>query len=86
MPSSGAANDNGSANWDADFKKMLNALVGHLGSAVPLSDLELAEARTLAAALKNGTDPAEMVIFRKKPSPYVRCVKVLTGSSISSPV
>jgi hypothetical protein len=52
-------NDNGSANWDADFKKLLNALVGHLGSAVPLSDLELAEARTLAAALKNGTDPAE---------------------------
>ena len=52
-------NDNGSANWDADFKKMLNALVGHMGSAVPLSDLDLAEARTLAAALKNGTDAAE---------------------------
>jgi ankyrin repeat protein len=52
-------NANGSANWDADFKKMLNALVEHLGSAVPLSDLELAEARTLAAALKNGTDSAE---------------------------
>ncbi|WP_246475220.1 ankyrin repeat domain-containing protein [Pseudomonas folii] len=51
-------NDNGSANWDADFKKMLDALVGHLGSAVPLSGLELAEARTLAAALKNGNDPA----------------------------
>lgn len=52
-------NGNGSANWDADFKKMLNALVGHFGSAVPLGDLELAEARTLAAELKNGTDPAE---------------------------
>ncbi|TDV50212.1 ankyrin repeat protein [Pseudomonas graminis] len=52
-------NGNGSANWDADFKKMLKALVEHLGSAVPLSDLELSEARTLAAALKNGTDPAE---------------------------
>lgn len=50
---------NGSANWDADFKKMLNALVVHLGSAVPLSDMELAEADTLAAALKSGTDPAE---------------------------
>ncbi|RON68806.1 ankyrin repeat domain-containing protein [Pseudomonas fluorescens] len=50
---------NGSANWDADFKKMLNALVGHLSSAAPLSNLELAEARTLAVALKNGTDPAK---------------------------
>ena len=30
--------------------------------------------------------PSSMVIFRKKPSPYLRCVKVLTGSSIFSPV
>lgn len=51
-------NDNGSANWDADFKKMLNALVEYLGSAVPLSELELAEARTHAAALKSGNDTA----------------------------
>lgn len=50
-------NGNGSANWDADFKEMLNALAGHLGSAVPLSDVELVEARTLAASLKNGNDP-----------------------------
>lgn len=51
--------DNGGANWSADFKKMLKALVEHLGSAVPLSDLQQAEARTHAASLKNGTDSAE---------------------------
>ncbi|MDD1506334.1 ankyrin repeat domain-containing protein [Pseudomonas sp. CNPSo 3701] len=49
---------NGAANWDADFKAMLTALVRHLGSAVPLSPGELAEAQALAAALRGGDDDA----------------------------
>lgn len=52
-------NDNGAANWDADFKKMLKALVEHLGSGVALSDVALAETRASAVELKNGNDPAE---------------------------
>lgn len=48
---------NGGANWCADFRKMLAALLGHLGSAVPLAEDELAEAARLAAALKGGDDP-----------------------------
>lgn len=50
---------NGSVNWDGDFKTMLAALVGHLGSAVPLPAGELAEAQTLAVALRSGDDDAE---------------------------
>ncbi|WP_438279982.1 ankyrin repeat domain-containing protein [Pseudomonas alabamensis] len=52
-------NDNGAANWDADFKKMLKALVEYLGSGVALSDAALAETRASASVLKNGNDPAE---------------------------
>ncbi|WLH62058.1 ankyrin repeat domain-containing protein [Pseudomonas sp. FP2300] len=50
---------NGSANWDADFKAMLAALVDHVGSAVSLPAAELAETRALAVALRNGNDDAE---------------------------
>lgn len=47
---------NGSANWDGDFKAMLTALVGHLGSGVALPAVELAEAQALAVALRGGDD------------------------------
>ncbi|SCW94087.1 Ankyrin repeat [Pseudomonas sp. NFACC52] len=50
---------NGSANWDADFKAMLVALVDHLGSAVPLPEADLAQARALAAVLRGGNDDGE---------------------------
>ncbi|NER60340.1 hypothetical protein G3435_10775 [Pseudomonas sp. MAFF212428] len=50
---------NGSANWDADFKAMLAALLAHLGSATPLPDHELAEAQALAAALRAGHDDTQ---------------------------
>ncbi len=49
---------NGAANWDADFKAMLTALIRHLGSAVPLPAGALAEAQALAAALRGGDDDA----------------------------
>ena len=50
-------NGNGAANWCADFKKMLGALVGHLGSPMPLPEHSVAEAERLATALKGGDDP-----------------------------
>ena len=48
---------NGAGNWDADFKKMLKALVEHLGSGVPLSEGQQTEVRTLADELRSGNDP-----------------------------
>ena len=46
--------DNGGVNWDDEFRSMLEALVGHLGSATPLSAEELQEAAALVAALEDG--------------------------------
>jgi len=46
--------DNGGANWDADFKAMLKALITHLGSGIPLPIDTLAEAGVIAAALRFG--------------------------------
>jgi ankyrin repeat protein len=48
--------DNGGANWDADFRKMLDALVKHLASGTPLALEELEEAAALAARLRGGDD------------------------------
>lgn len=42
---------NGGANWDRDFVRMLDALMAHLGSGTPLSADDLADARTIAAAV-----------------------------------
>lgn len=46
--------DNGGANWDADFRKMLDAFIAHLASGAPLPDVELSEARKLATSLRSG--------------------------------
>jgi hypothetical protein len=46
--------DNGGANWDADFRKMLDALVKHLASGMPLAPEDLSEASALAARLCGG--------------------------------
>lgn len=50
---------NGSGNWDADFKAMLTALVAHLNGGAALPATELAQAKTLAAALRSGNDDAQ---------------------------
>lgn len=50
---------NGSANWDADYKAMLTALIAYMGSATPLPAAELAQANALAAALRGGNDDAQ---------------------------
>lgn len=47
---------NGGGNWDRDYRAMVNALIGHLGSGVALSVAELAEAKRVASALLEDTD------------------------------
>lgn len=46
--------DNGGINWDADFNKMLGALVETLRTANPLPQPDIEEAEALAAALIDG--------------------------------
>jgi Ankyrin repeats (3 copies) len=53
--------DNGGANWDADFRAMLDALVVHLGSGSPLSNDTIAEVRRIAAALRSGNGDADQL-------------------------
>ena len=53
---------NGGANWDADYRKMLNALLTHFASGSSLSASELTEAKTLASSIKaKGDDPDEVI-------------------------
>ena len=40
---------NGGANWDRDYRKMLQALPQYLSLGIPLSDQELAETKGLIA-------------------------------------
>ena len=51
--------DNGGGNWDADFRKMLDALVADLEAGTPLEPSELAEAANLAAAVRGGSGDKE---------------------------
>jgi ankyrin repeat protein len=55
---------NGGANWDADFRKMLNALKKHFASGAPLTPEELAEAGEMAASIKAKGDDNDIVIDR----------------------
>ncbi|MBN9299494.1 MAG: ankyrin repeat domain-containing protein [Filimonas sp.] len=50
---------NGGANWDADFKKMLDALIVHFGTGVPLSEALLTEAKTIAKEVSRTGDGEE---------------------------
>ena len=52
---------NGGANWDADFRAMLDALVAHLASASPLPDDTIAEARRITAELRSGQGDADQL-------------------------
>ncbi|MDR3296043.1 MAG: ankyrin repeat domain-containing protein [Clostridiales Family XIII bacterium] len=51
--------DNGSANWCADFRKMLDALVKRFGTGTPLAADELEEAAGLAKLLRDGNGDDE---------------------------
>jgi hypothetical protein len=56
--------DNGGANWDADFRKMLDALVKCFGTGTPLAADELEEAAEIAKILRggNGDDEPERLM------------------------
>jgi hypothetical protein len=43
---------NGGMNWDADYKRMADALLGHLASGTSIGDSSLNEARELVSAVK----------------------------------
>ena len=49
------------ANWDADFRAMLDALVAHLASASPLSNDTVTEARRIAAELRSGNGDVDQL-------------------------
>lgn len=48
--------DNGGANWSADYRAMLTALVAHLGSGTSLLPDDLSAAAESAATLRSGRD------------------------------
>lgn len=47
---------NGGANWDREYRSMLNALIKHLGSHNALSDDDLARAKEIAHAINGKGD------------------------------
>jgi hypothetical protein len=47
---------NGGVNWDADYRKMLNALLVHFSSGTALSAEELAEAKATASGINADCD------------------------------
>lgn len=50
---------NGGANWNADYRKMLAALLGHLGSGTALAEPDLALARAAGADAVDGQGDEE---------------------------
>ena len=53
---------NGGANWDANYRKMLNALLKHFASGASLPANELTEATGLASSIRaKGNDPDEVI-------------------------
>ena len=52
--------DNGGANWDADFRKMLNALVKFFSMGTPLTQEELELASTLASQIRGDDESSQL--------------------------
>ncbi|WP_342571844.1 ankyrin repeat domain-containing protein [Paenibacillus sp. FSL R5-0749] len=48
--------DNGGGNWDSEYRKMLDALIRHLGTGEPLTPALLQEASDLVSRLHDGYD------------------------------
>jgi len=55
---------NGGANWDVNYRKMLNALLKHFASGATLPAKELIEAKELASSIKARGDDEDEVIDR----------------------
>ena len=53
---------NGGANWDREYRSMLNALIKHLGSHNALSDDDLARAKEIAHAINGKGDFDESIL------------------------
>jgi len=51
--------DNGACNWDADFRKMLNALLRYFEMGSPLTSAELNEAAVQAKQIRNDDNAPE---------------------------
>ena len=59
--------NNGGGNWDADFRKMLSALLRHFASGTPLDPAQLEEAAELAGYLRQGNGNDEPARYAKWP-------------------
>lgn len=55
---------NGGANWDADYRKMLNALLRHFASGASLTSEELNEAKKSASGIRAKGDDEDAAIYR----------------------
>ena len=53
---------NGGANWDREYRAMLNALIKHLGSHNSLSDDDLARAKDIAHSINGKADFDETIL------------------------
>ena len=53
---------NGGANWDREYRSMLNALIKHLGSHNALSDDDLARAKDIAHSINGKADFDEDIL------------------------
>ena len=53
---------NGGANWDREYRSMLNALIKHLGSHNSLSDDDLARAKDIAHSINGKADFDETIL------------------------
>lgn len=53
---------NGGANWDREYRSMLNSLLKHLGSHHALSDADLARAKEIAHAINGKGDFDECIL------------------------
>ena len=51
---------NGGGNWDSDYKKMLDALLKHLGSGTHLDGPDLQEAVKLVKEIRGGNGDIEL--------------------------
>ena len=53
---------NGGANWDREYRAMLNALIRHLGSHNAISDDDLARAKEIAHSINGKGDFDEDIL------------------------
>lgn len=55
---------NGGANWDRNYRKMLDALLMHFSSGTPLSEHELSETKKLTSSIHAKGDDDEQITDR----------------------